>query len=199
MRNVWLSMVTAVVFCAAAAVAQSTQSTSQSPGTSGTTNTTTSPSGTQARSPEGVNAPSDMNSQAGIGQGYGHSPSSPGQGVNTAQAGENDNAGQAGNANANHAAGEKRLKGCIESQNGQYVLKTKKGKDIALTGNDVSSQVGHEVVVHGMWSGSAAAAGAPDSNVSNAPHEFDVTAYDLISNTCGGKTNNGGAMGTQPQ
>jgi hypothetical protein len=47
--------------------------------------------------------------------------------------------------------GEKKLKGCVQSQAGQYVLETKKGKAIALAGQDVSAHVGHEVAVKGTW------------------------------------------------
>jgi hypothetical protein len=44
---------------------------------------------------------------------------------------------------------ESHLKGCIESVNGQSMLETKKGNEIALTGRDVAAQVGHEVRLKG--------------------------------------------------
>jgi hypothetical protein len=53
-------------------------------------------------------------------------------------------------ANTNSTNGEKKLKGCVESQGSQYVLQTKKGP-VSLTGQDVSAHVGHEITVKGMW------------------------------------------------
>src|SRR5260370_39064107 len=67
-------------------------------------------------------------------------------------------AGQAEQSNSSQKAekGEK-LKGCVQSQGGQFVLETKKGKAIALSGQDVSAHVGHEVSLKGTWDTGAAA------------------------------------------
>jgi hypothetical protein len=54
-------------------------------------------------------------------------------------------------ANQNQKNGEHKLKGCVQSQGGQYMLETKKGKTIALAGQDVSADVGDEVRVKGTW------------------------------------------------
>src|SRR6266576_2505528 len=58
--------------------------------------------------------------------------------------------------------GEKKLKGCIQSEGGKYILQDKHGKDVALTGSqDFASHVGHTVTVHGTFaSGSDASTGA---------------------------------------
>jgi hypothetical protein len=53
--------------------------------------------------------------------------------------------------NHNNSMGEKKIKGCVQSQGGQYMLETKKGKTVSLTGQDVSAHVGHEVEVKGTW------------------------------------------------
>ena len=98
--------------------------------------------------------------------------------------------------------GEKKLKGCVQSQGGQYTLETKKGKTVALTGQDVSAHVGHEVSVKGTWeNGASAGAGVSSSSGSTAGSEktFNVASVDMISDTCGGKSKgSSGSMGTAP-
>lgn len=109
----------------------------------------------------------------------------------------------------NHMS-KKEMKGCIEQQNGQYVLQTKRGKDIALTGQDVSAHVGHTVVVHGTWEASAGTATSTNGAMSaGANHAFSVTKVDMVSDTCQMKSNSGSGAGmgagsgagsgTQPQ
>ncbi|MGH9529210.1 MAG: DUF5818 domain-containing protein [Terriglobales bacterium] len=91
---------------------------------------------------------------------------------------------------------EKKIKGCIESEGGQYVLRTRRGKDIQLTGEDVSAHSGHEVTVHGMWASgmsgmSNTSAGTSGSAASGK--SFNVTSLDMISETCNlGKGKNAG-------
>ena len=97
--------------------------------------------------------------------------------------------------------GEKKLKGCVQSQGGQYVLETKKGKTVALTGQDVSAHVGHEVSVKGSWeSGASAGAGVSSSgNAAGSEKTFNVASVDMISDTCGGKSKGSSSnMGTAP-
>src|SRR5690242_14852844 len=88
--------------------------------------------------------------------------SSPNSGVQTSQPAPTETPGmsqgtntdQNGSSNTgDHNKGEKRLKGCVESQGSQYVLETKKGA-VALTGQDVSAHVGHEVSLKGTWENS---------------------------------------------
>jgi len=97
--------------------------------------------------------------------------------------------------------GEKKLKGCVQSQGGQYVLETKKGKTVALTGQDVSAHVGHEVSVKGSWeSGASAGAGVSSSgNTAGSEKTFNVASVDMISDSCGGKSKGSSSnMGTAP-
>ena len=108
----------------------------------------------------------------------------------------------------NGMKGEKKMKGCIQSQGGQYVLETHKGKSIPLTGADVAAHVGHTVALHGTWSsGSSATAtssgsmGSNDSTMgaSGSGHAFNVTSVDMISETCnmGGKNKSSDNMDKQ--
>jgi len=89
---------------------------------------------------------------------------------------------------------EKKLKGCGQSEGGQYVLQTKKG-NIALTGQDVSAHAGHEVAVKGTWeSGGGSNSSAASSGSSGKT--FNVASVDMISDSCGGKKGSSGNMGT---
>src|SRR5215470_5398420 len=76
---------------------------------------------------------------------------------------------------------EKKLKGCVQSEGGQYVLQTKKG-NINLTGQDVSAHVGHEVAVKGMWESGAGSNSAASSGSSGKT--FNVASVDMVSDTC---------------
>ncbi|PYX16327.1 MAG: hypothetical protein DMG84_08045 [Acidobacteria bacterium] len=105
--------------------------------------------------------------------------------------------------------GEKKLKGCIESENGKYVLETKHGKEVTLTGQDLSGHVGHKVVVRGTFqnsaaasasgenAGTAASAGSTSTSSTSASNtagssdmkakagkEFNVTNVEMVSSTC---------------
>lgn len=96
---------------------------------------------------------------------------------------------------SNESHGEKKLKGCIQSQGGSYVLEEKHGKTVALTGSsDLSSHVGHTVTVHGRYSsgtdnGSAssvstgAGAGSSTTGASGA-EQFVVSKIDMVSESC---------------
>jgi len=89
---------------------------------------------------------------------------------------------------------EKKLKGCVQQEGGQYVLQTKKG-NIALTGQDVSAHNGHEVAVKGTWeSGGSSAA----SSGSSSGKTFNVSSVDMISENCSMKKGSSGSMGTSP-
>jgi len=97
-------------------------------------------------------------------------------------------ASQASNADTGSAnKADKTLRGCVQSQGGQYVLEGKKGKTVALTGQDVSAHVGHEVSVKGAWESSAAAGTSPASSGS-AEKTFNVTSVEMISDTCSSKS-----------
>lgn len=64
--------------------------------------------------------------------------------------------------------GEKTMKGCIESENGGYMLEEKGGKEVMLTGSDLSAHVGHMVKVHGMWQSGSMNSGSSASNSSDS-------------------------------
>jgi hypothetical protein len=181
MKKFTLSIVVAFTLCVAAAVAQ------MAPGSSG--------QGTQQSSPS-------MSGPQGRQQ--------PGMG----QPDQNDPMGQTQDQTGNNNRmdnGEHKMKGCVQSQGGQYVLETKKGKMVALSGQDVSAHVGHEVSVKGTWS-SASAGMSPSSSgtasssgsASSGERTFNVTDVKMISDTCSGKgkhSDNGmgtGANGTNP-
>jgi len=161
MKKLSLSIVTALVFFVATAMAQTTPATDPQ----GTTPTTASPSN-QTSTPE---------SQA---------PAAP----------------QPSTSTAPEPNGEKKLKGCIESENGKFVLENKHGKEITLVGQDVSAHVGHQVVVHGAFqnsmaasasgenAGTAASAGSTSTSSTDmkakAGQEFSVTSVDMVSSSC---------------
>lgn len=92
--------------------------------------------------------------------------------------------------------GEKKLKGCVQSEGGQYVLQTKKGP-VNLTGQDVSAHAGHEVAVKGTWESGAGSNSSAASSGSSGK-TFTVSSVDMISDTCKekDKKGNSGSMGT---
>jgi len=174
MKKLSLSIVTALVFFVATAMAQTTPATDPQ----GSTPTTASPSN-QTSTPE---------AQAPAAQPGASTSSAPAAGTQSASTTE--------------PKGEKKLKGCIESENGKFVLEAKHGKEITLTGQDVSAHVGHQVVVHGAFqnsmaasasgenAGTAASAGSTSTSTSStdtktkAGQEFNVTSVDMVSSTC---------------
>lgn len=92
-------------------------------------------------------------------------------------------------ADQNRNNGERKLKGCVQSQSGQYVLETKKGKTVALAGQDVSSHVGHEVAVKGTWETGMSATSSASAGTSGKT--FNVTSVDMISESCNTKSHSG--------
>src|SRR5205807_3478199 len=87
-------------------------------------------------------------------------------------------------ANQNQNNGEHKLKGCVQSQGGQFMLETKKGKTVALAGQDVSAHVGHEVRVKGTWESGMSATSSSSSGSSGKT--FNVTEVKMVSDTCKG-------------
>jgi len=92
-------------------------------------------------------------------------------------------------ANQNQTNGEHKLKGCVQSEGGQYTLETKKGKTVALAGQDVSAHVGHEVSVKGTWENGMSATSSGSTGTSGKT--FNVTEVKMVSSTCGGKGHSG--------
>ena len=172
MKKLSLSIVTALVFFVATAMAQTTPATDPQ----GSTPTTASPSA-PTPTPE---------AQAPAAQPGASTSAAPAAGTQSASTAE--------------PKGEKKLKGCIESENGKFVLESKHGKEITLTGQDVSAHVGHQVVVHGAFqnsmaasasgenAGTAASAGSTSTSSTDtktkAGQEFNVTSVDMVSSSC---------------
>jgi hypothetical protein len=179
MRNMCFSILMALVFLGATVVAQTT------------------PSGARGQSPEGTNSPSDMNSPPAAGQDQGYPTSSGGAQGTAAQ---NPGYGNPG-ANQGTKEGEKKMKGCLKEQGGQYMLETRSGRDIPVTGEGLSAHVGHEVAVHGSWANGGDMSGMSGGSKASTGNEkaFNVTSIDHLSDTCGGKHSKTGASTTQPQ
>ena len=93
---------------------------------------------------------------------------------------------------------EHKIKGCVESQGSQYALKTRKGKEIALSGQDVSAHVGHEVELQGAWEAGTAGGMSPSSSGEASARTFNVTDVKMISDTCGAKSKGASGNETSP-
>jgi uncharacterized protein DUF5818 len=114
-----------------------------------------------------------------------------------------------------------KVKGCIRSEGGKFVLEDAHGRMYSLnTSEDLSAHVGHEVVVHGAVSGSGSAGSSmnksdtskSDTSSMSSPagataggnKEITVTKVDMVSETCklGGKhsktSSNDQPKGTTP-
>jgi hypothetical protein len=144
---------------------------------------------TQSNEPQGSSSPSSSQTTPSTSPSTAP-PSAPEMGTQPSASGK-----QTAGAEGKEAKGEKKLKGCIESQGGQYVLKEKSGKEISLTGSaDFASHVGHTVAVHGtMEKGAASSMGASGTEKSSAGtmgssassgEQFSVSKIDHISDTC---------------
>jgi hypothetical protein len=160
MKKLSLSVCLACAFFVASAVAQMAPGGGQ---------------GTQNSSPS-MSQPSQQQQPGGMNQPDANTPGT--------QTDQNTNT-----ANQNQNNGEHKLKGCVQSQGGQYVLETKKGKAVALAGQDVSAHVGHEVKVKGTWESGMSATSS--SNSGSSGKTFNVTEVKMVSDTCGGKSQSG--------
>ncbi|HKW25504.1 MAG TPA: hypothetical protein VJN48_06950 [Terriglobales bacterium] len=79
--------------------------------------------------------------------------------------------------------------GCLEKQNGQYVLKEKDGKVANVTSRlDLASQVGHEVTATGTWQPRSNAEtpneSAKSEAVDNPNQLLEIGHLRIRSNTC---------------
>ena len=140
-----------------------------------------SPQGTQGSSP-GMSQPG----AAGQQQPGGYPSQQPGASPTTGQTDQN--------ASQTPEKSEKKLKGCVQSEGGQYVLQTKKG-NVALTGQDVSAHAGHEVAVKGMWE-SGGGSNSSAASTGKSEKTFNVSNVKMISDSCGDKKGNSGNMGS---
>jgi len=98
---------------------------------------------------------------------------------------------------ATETKGEKKLKGCIESEGGKYMLEDKHGKEVALTGSqDFASHVGHTVTIHGTFANGPDASASTTANSgmsASGGQQFLVSKLDMVSESCTkekGKNNN---------
>jgi hypothetical protein len=196
MKQILLTITVVVVFGLAALAQDTTPASPQS--------------GTQSTNPTTGN--SSTSSATGTGQYGGTSSGTQSSSPSTA-----GSMGQSSNSdNQASTKGEKKLKGCIESQGGQYVLQEKNGSQVQLAGSaDFASHVGHQVTVHGTYEGSATGAAAssnermpsssgsptanPSTSTSSTGQQFMVNKIDHESSTCklkGASTGANSGMGT---
>ena len=158
--------------------------------------------------------PSTNDTQSGAGSSASQSsPSSSGsmgsQGTMSSPSTGSQTSGSMGQGNTSTAEQGKagkdhKLKGCLESQGGSYMLREKSGKEIALTGAaDLSQYANHEVAVHGDWASGAAP--SPSSSTSDmskssgSEKQFTVDKVDSLSDTCkGAKKADQGKSSTTP-
>jgi hypothetical protein len=173
MKKLTLLVIVAFAFCMAAAVAQTTPDASQG--------TQSSPGVGQPNQPSTQQQPGTV--QPGMSQ--------PDQTAPASQPEQNAPSQKTEKA-------ERKLRGCVQSQGGQYVLESKKGKAIPLTGQDVSAHVGHEVSVKGNWeSAGMSPSSSSTGNAAGSEKTFNVTSVDMISDTCSVKgKGSSGNMGT---
>jgi len=99
------------------------------------------------------------------------------------------NISNSGNQNS-AAIGEKRLKGCLISEGGKYVLQDRKGKEVALAGSaELGSHIGHMVTVRGTFangdSNRRTSTTYSAATYSSAGGTFMVSKLDPISDNCG--------------
>jgi hypothetical protein len=89
--------------------------------------------------------------------------------------------------------GERKLTGCIRSDNGQYVVESKLHKKVWLSGpEDFAPHTGHTVILYGTYlNGSAPAnSGRADQKKSSEhspnrqENNFQVTKVEMVSDTC---------------
>ena len=160
MKRLSLSVCLACAFFVASAVAQVAPGGGQ---------------GTQNSSPS-MSQPSQQQQPGGMNQ-----PDATTPGAQTDQ--------NTANQNQNQNNGERKLKGCVQSEGGQYMLETKKGKTVALAGQDVSAHVGHEVSVKGTWENGMSATSS--GNTGPSGKTFNVTQVKMVSETCSGKSHSG--------
>jgi len=150
MNRFVLSIVTAVVFSAAMALAQASPPRTAEPSSPGAEQT-------QRPNQPGLNQPGE----------YPQTQSQP-----------------ESSTNAQTEKTEHKVKGCIESQGSQYALKTRKGKEIALAGQDVSAHVGHEVELKGTWESGSSSGMSQSSAGTAGERTFNVTDVKMISDSC---------------
>jgi hypothetical protein len=99
--------------------------------------------------------------------------------VTLAQASETSNPGAQTSTNF----AEKKLKGCLLSEGGKYVLQERRGRSIALAGSqELGSHVGHTVMARGTF----LTGDVNNHSSSTASRQiFAVSKLDMVSDSCG--------------
>jgi hypothetical protein len=89
--------------------------------------------------------------------------------------------------------GEKKITGCIRSENGKYVLESRLHKKVWLSGSeDLGPNVGHTVVLYGTYLNATAPANSDQAGQKNssAPATnrqesiFQVSKVEMVSDAC---------------
>jgi hypothetical protein len=89
--------------------------------------------------------------------------------------------------------GERKVTGCIRSENGKYVLENKLHKKVWLSGSeDFAPHAGHTVTLYGTYlNGSVPAIGgradqkkSSDPSANRQESNFQVTRVEMVSDTC---------------
>lgn len=182
MKHLSLALGTALLF-AVTSMAQTSPATDNSQGTQGSSPAMSGQSGQTGQT--GTGNDSSMGQGSTSGSSMGHS-----QGSSTMS------------SDKGSMKGEKKMKGCIRSEGGNYMLEEKGGKTVALAGSDVSAHAGHEVVVHGTWEGGGAMSeSSSGSSMSKGSGKtFNVTSVDMVSESCSmGKKSKSSSMGASDQ
>ncbi len=218
-----MSVLLALVLAfALSAMAQTPSPNDQSSSTPSTSQDTTSPSSSpSSTSPSSApSSTSSSSSQSSTSPSSSQSSTSP-SAAQGSTAGQQDSStmGQAPAAGteAKSADHGHKVKGCIRSEGGKYLLEDAHGRMYSLnTTEDLSAHVGHEVVIHGTVSGNGSSMNKSDMSKSDTSNssmsssaaggnkEIAVTKVDMVSETCklGGKhsktSSNDQTKGTSP-
>ncbi|HZQ23509.1 MAG TPA: DUF5818 domain-containing protein [Terriglobales bacterium] len=143
-------------------------------------------------------SPNDTQTGSSASQGSTSSQGSMGQTGTTGQTGSMGQSSDQGNMGK--SGKESKVRGCIRSEGGSYMLEDAHGRMWSLTSSqDLSAHVGHEVVVHGTKSGSGSSSMSNTSSAGNSAGSITADKIDMVSDTCklGGKHGaKGGNMGT---
>jgi hypothetical protein len=112
------------------------------------------------------------------------------QSQSSSSSSQSSNVADSGNQNP-AAVSEKKLKGCLISQGGKYVLQDKRGKEVALAGSaELGSHIGHIVTVRGTFaSGDANRRSSATYSAAGLGRTFMVSKLDPISDSCGSDKN----------
>jgi hypothetical protein len=84
--------------------------------------------------------------------------------------------------------GEKRLRGCVKSKGGNYVLQEKGKKDVALGGSqNFATHLGHTVTLRGTFANGSHMdnGGSANASTDGTPVTFIVSKLDMVSESCG--------------